>query len=51
MIQEAPALSWPPKVEDLRHEKRQPPDLVREFLKNVLHDSNHYESAIVEEFI
>ena len=26
MIKEAPNLPWPPKVDDLNHEKRQPPE-------------------------
>ena len=51
MIQNAPKLPWPPKVDDLRHEKRQPPDLVQMFFKYVLHDSHHCESAIVEDFV
>ena len=50
MIEMAPELPWPPKVDDLRNEKRQPPDLVTTFFKHVLHDSHHIESAIVEDF-
>ena len=51
MIQYAPKLSWLPKVDDLRHERQQPPDLVQTFFKHVLHDSHHRESAIVEDFV
>ena len=49
IIQEA--FSWPPKIGDLRHEKRQPPDLVRIFSKHVLNYSHFCESAIFEGFI
>ena len=44
MIKEAPNLPWPPKVDDLNHEKRQPPERVKYFYKKLINDTHHIES-------
>ena len=44
MIKEAPNLPWPPKVDDLNDEKRQPPEGVKYVYKNVINDTHHIES-------
>ena len=44
MIKEAPNLPWPPKVVDLNHEKRQPPERVKYFYKKLINDTHHIES-------
>ena len=49
VIQDTTALSWPLKVYDFQHEKREPLDLVWAFIEHVLNDSHYCESAVVAE--
>ena len=51
MVETAPKTSWPPRVKDLMDERRQPPELVKTFLKHVLHDSHHPESQMVQDLV
>ena len=44
MIKEAPNLPCPPKVDDLNHEKRQPPERVKYFYKKLINDTHHIGS-------
>eukprot|EP00112_Aurelia_sp_Birch-Aquarium-sp1_P020544 Seg5318.1 transcript_id=Seg5318.1/GoldUCD/mRNA.D3Y31 product="hypothetical protein" protein_id=Seg5318.1/GoldUCD/D3Y31 len=59
MIDNAPILRWPPTVEDLKAEERQPPQSLTEFRILLLHSTHHsageeakrYSSAIAQDLV
>ena len=41
LIQSVPVLPWPPTVDSLQTEGRQPPESLRMFLTKLLHSTDH----------
>lgn len=51
LIQTAPELPWPPTVESLQSEDRQPPESLRMFLTTLLHSTDHSPSEEVIRYV
>ncbi len=50
MIATAPSLRWPPTVEDLTVDERQPPQSLIEFLSLMLHSTHHSTGEVVQRY-